>query len=149
MSKKISFFLILISWLIVIISTLGSLFFSEVLLLPPCKLCWYQRLFMYPLCLLFLPMMFENNVRNLLYSFPLIFLGFLTALYHNLLFFKILPRSWSFCSQGVSCFSVKFQFFNWLSIPLMSLISFSILLGLQVFTFYILIKKKDECAELI
>ncbi len=36
-------------WLLVSGATLGSLFLSEVMELPPCSLCWYQRVFMFPL----------------------------------------------------------------------------------------------------
>ena len=32
-----------------LIATLGSLYFSDIRGLPPCTLCWVQRIFMYPL----------------------------------------------------------------------------------------------------
>ena len=44
-----SWALLFACWLVVTGTTLGSLFFSEVMELPPCSLCWYQRLFMFPL----------------------------------------------------------------------------------------------------
>jgi disulfide bond formation protein DsbB len=44
--------LVFAAWVIATASTLGALFFSEVLELPPCVLCWYQRIFMFPLVLL-------------------------------------------------------------------------------------------------
>lgn len=34
------------------IAMAGSLFFSEVMALPPCVLCWYQRIAMYPIVIL-------------------------------------------------------------------------------------------------
>ena len=37
------------AWVIALLSTLGSLFFGEIMKLPPCTLCWYQRICMYPL----------------------------------------------------------------------------------------------------
>ncbi|MFA4970704.1 MAG: disulfide bond formation protein B [Sulfuritalea sp.] len=40
------------AWLIAAASTLGALFFGEVMQLPPCVLCWYQRIFMFPLTLI-------------------------------------------------------------------------------------------------
>ena len=36
-------------WLMVTFATLASMFVSEVMELPPCSLCWYQRIFMIPL----------------------------------------------------------------------------------------------------
>ena len=40
------------AWLIAAGSTLGSLFFSEVMELIPCVLCWYQRIFLFPLAII-------------------------------------------------------------------------------------------------
>jgi disulfide bond formation protein DsbB len=41
----------LLAWLASLAGTLGSLFFSEVMQLQPCLLCWYQRIAMFPLVL--------------------------------------------------------------------------------------------------
>lgn len=43
---------IAIGWMIATSATLISLFFSEWMELPPCDLCWYQRMAMYPLVLI-------------------------------------------------------------------------------------------------
>ena len=40
---------VFVIWLVSLLATLGSLFFSEVMGLPPCVLCWYQRIAMYPM----------------------------------------------------------------------------------------------------
>ena len=45
---------IFLAFLVSLVATLGSLFFSEIMHFIPCSLCWYQRIFMYPLVLLFL-----------------------------------------------------------------------------------------------
>lgn len=37
------------AWLVAVIATAGSLWFSEVARFPPCELCWYQRIAVYPL----------------------------------------------------------------------------------------------------
>ena len=34
---------------VAVVATLGSLYFSEIADFPPCRLCWYQRIGMYPL----------------------------------------------------------------------------------------------------
>ena len=44
---------ILYSFLIALTGLLGSLFFSEIAKYDPCNLCWYQRIFMYPLVIIF------------------------------------------------------------------------------------------------
>ena len=37
------------AWVVAIVATLGSLYFSEIRHFVPCVLCWYQRILMYPL----------------------------------------------------------------------------------------------------
>lgn len=120
-------------WFITLLSTLGSLFFSEVMGLPPCQLCWYQRICMYPLVFIFLAGLFTFERSLLRYSFPLSVTGFLTAIYHNLLYYKILPKSASPCSQGISCTTVQLEWLGFITIPLLSLTAFSlILIGLTL-----------------
>ena len=50
MKQKFTFYLPYLAWVISLIATLGSLTFGELVFhLPPCVLCWYQRILMYPL----------------------------------------------------------------------------------------------------
>ena len=49
-----SFNIVFLCFLIASIASLGSLFFSEVMKFVPCSMCWYQRIFMYPLVFIFL-----------------------------------------------------------------------------------------------
>jgi disulfide bond formation protein DsbB len=44
--------LVFAGWIVATASVLGALFFSEVMALPPCVLCWYQRICMFPLVIL-------------------------------------------------------------------------------------------------
>ena len=114
-------------WLIALISTLGSLFFSEVMRFPPCILCWYQRICMYPLVLVFLMGLFPFDQKVLKFSFPLAFVGWVIAAYHNLLYYKILPESAAPCVRGISCTTVQVQWFGFITIPFLSLFSFSLI----------------------
>jgi disulfide bond formation protein DsbB len=126
MDKKWIF--VFTAWFIALLSSLGSLFFSEVMGLPPCQLCWYQRICMYPLVFIFLAALFPFDRSLLRYSLPLIITGFLTAIYHNLLYYKILPKSASPCSQGISCTTVQLEWLGFITIPLLSLTAFSLIL---------------------
>lgn len=120
--------LLFLSWVISMIATVGSLFFSEVMLLPPCILCWYQRICMYPLIVIFLMGLFPYDRSALRFSVPLITIGSLISIYHNLLYYKILPESASPCVQGISCTTVQLEWLGFITIPLLSLIAFGILL---------------------
>jgi disulfide bond formation protein DsbB len=91
------------SWLIATASTLGALFFSEVMKLPPCVLCWYQRIFMFPLVLL-LPMgLFPFDPKVVRYALPLSLVGTAIATFHLLLVAGFIPESVTPCSRGVPC----------------------------------------------
>lgn len=118
------------AFLVAIISMAGSLFFSEVLKLPPCVLCWYQRICMYPLVLIFTVGLLKTGRECLPYALGLTVIGFLISFYHNLLYYKILPDSITPCSEGVSCTSIQIQWLGFITIPLMSLVAFTILLTL-------------------
>ena len=124
--------LILLCWIVALASTLGSLFFSEVMRFPPCVLCWYQRITMYPLVLIFLVGGFQAAKTTFAFSFPLFISGWVIALYHNLLHYKIVPESASPCLEGVSCSTVYINWFGFLTIPMLSFIAFSILVVLLI-----------------
>lgn len=118
------------SFVTALIATLGSLFFGEVLKYPPCTLCWYQRICMYPLVFIFGAAIWSEDRNFLKFSFPISVIGFVIASYHNLLYYGIIPDSITPCSEGVSCTSKQVEIFGFLTIPLMSWISFLIILGL-------------------
>ena len=115
-------------WVIASVSTLGSLFFSEVMELPPCALCWYQRVFMFPLVPIFLAGLFPLDKNIIRYSLPLAIAGWGFAFYHFLLYSGFIPESIQPCSQGVSCSETYLDLFGFLTIPLLSLMSFSIII---------------------
>jgi len=86
----------------------------------PCVMCWYQRIFLYPL------------VITLAIGLPLAVAGWFFALYHTLLYSGFIPESIQPCRQGVSCTEVYIELFGFLSIPMLSLIAFSVIILLIV-----------------
>ncbi|MHB1271110.1 MAG: disulfide bond formation protein B [Thermoleophilia bacterium] len=118
--------ILFICWLIVSIATLGSLFFSEIMNFPPCDLCWYQRIFIYPLAIIIPIGLFPFDKAVIKYSLPLVLIGWSIALYQNLLYYGIIPESIKPCSQGVSCTEEYINILGIFSIPMLSLIAFSI-----------------------
>ena len=122
--------IIFICWIIASVSTLGSLFFSEIMELAPCALCWYQRVFMFPLVILLLVALFSFDKSIIKYALPLALVGWGFAFYHYLLYSGFIPESIQPCSQGVSCSETYLDLFGFLTIPMLSLISFSTLVAL-------------------
>jgi disulfide bond formation protein DsbB len=112
------------AWVIALISTLGSLFFSEVMKLPPCTLCWYQRICMYPLVLVLAVGILRSDRAITFYGLPLSLTGFGIAIYHNLLYYHLIPESLAPCTEGLSCTSRQIEWIGFITIPLMSLVAF-------------------------
>lgn len=113
-----------LSFLVALVATMGSLYFGEVLKYPPCTLCWYQRICMYPLAVIFAVALWTDDSRVLKFTMPLSLIGFMIASYHILLYYGIIPDSITPCSQGVSCTTKQIEMFGFLTIPLMSWMSF-------------------------
>lgn len=117
-------YLLYAAWLVSVIATLGSLYFSEIRGFIPCELCWYQRILMYPLTVILGIAAYHNDTRIRRYVLPLTIIGICTSLYHYLLqkvpgFGELSP-----CVQGVPC---SMQYINWLgfiTIPFLALIAF-------------------------
>lgn len=119
-------------WLLASISTMGSLFFSNVMEFAPCILCWYQRICLFPLVIILATGLFPVDKKVVKYALPLAIAGWLTALYHNLLYSGIIPESIQPCSQGVSCTEDYIDLFGFLTIPMLSLLSFSAIIALLI-----------------
>lgn len=119
--------LVFVCWLIACVSTLGSLFFSEVMGFAPCVLCWYQRILMYPLVILLPVGLFPFDRNVVRYALPLSLLGTLVAIFHLLLVAGYIPESIKPCVQGIPCSEVQIEWFGFVTIPLLSGVSFLVI----------------------
>ena len=124
--------LVFAAWLVAGASALGALFFSEVMELPPCVLCWYQRIFMFPLVLLLPIGLFPFDRKIVRYALPLASGGWLVSLFHLLLVGGFIPESMKPCTQGVPCTDVQVEWLGFVTIPLLSFVSFSIISALMI-----------------
>ncbi len=131
-ASRNNWFILFLTWLVASTSTLGSLFFSHVMEFAPCVLCWYQRIFLFPLVLVLAAGLFPFDRRVVKFALPLAIAGWLTALYHNLLYTGIIPESIQPCSRGVSCTEDYIELFGLLSIPMLSFLSFSTIAALLI-----------------
>ena len=114
-----------IAWVIVLLSIAGSLFFSEVMQLPPCILCWFQRIAMYPLLLIIGAGIITRDAKMKIYALPLCLAGLGVALYHNLLYYGVIPETIAPCAEGVPCNVVQIELLGFITIPLMGLAAFA------------------------
>ncbi len=116
-----------LAWAVALVSTVGSLFFSEVMGLPPCQLCWYQRIAMYPLVFVIGAGIVMRDGRMKYYGLPLCLTGLAISIYHNLLYYGVVPESVAPCAAGISCTSRQIEWLGFITIPLMALAAFTAL----------------------
>ena len=124
--------LLFITWILATSGTLISLFFSEIVQLPVCVLCWYQRIALYPLVIMLPLALFPFDVSIIRYASPLVIFGWFVALFHVLVVAEIIPEAAQPCVQGIPCSETHFNLLGFINIPVMSLITFS-LLGVLLF----------------
>ncbi len=124
--------LLFIAWIVATTGTLISLFFSEIVQLPVCVLCWYQRLALYPLVIMLPLALFPFDVSIIRYASPLVIFGWFVALFHVFVVAGFIPEAAQPCVQGIPCSETHFSLFGFINIPVMSLFTFS-LLGLLLF----------------
>ncbi len=117
-----------IAWIIALVGMVGSLFFSEVMQLPPCVLCWYQRIAMYPLVLIIGIGVIMRDSRMKFYAIPLAACGLVISIYHNLLYYGLIPESITPCVEGISCTSKQIEWLGFITIPLLALTGFASIL---------------------
>lgn len=115
-------------------ATLGSLYFSEIKGLFPCQLCWYQRIFMYPLAVIFAVAIYRKDKQIAYYALPLSVLGATVALYHYLIQWTALkeinPIS---CSVINDCSQKQVVYLGFITIPLFSLAAFLVITFLMLY----------------
>jgi disulfide bond formation protein DsbB len=114
-----------LSFLVALTATLGSLFYSEIAGYEPCKYCWIQRIFMYPLSIMFLIALVKKDGNVFRYTFPLTILGGLLAGYHYLLQRGIAPAvPCDALGYSVACSKIFVMNFGYITIPLMAFSAF-------------------------
>ncbi|MGZ8615070.1 MAG: disulfide oxidoreductase [Actinomycetota bacterium] len=118
-----------LAFLVALTATLGSLYLSEVAHFVPCKLCWYQRIAMYPLVPILAIAAWKRDVSVARYVVPLAAIGAAISIYHYQL--ERFPSQASVsCSADAPCTVVWIWKFHFVSIPLMALSGFALIVAL-------------------
>jgi disulfide bond formation protein DsbB len=118
---------LLLAWVAAIIATLGSLYFSEVQHFIPCTLCWYQRIFMYPLAIILGIAVYRNDDGIYRYALPLSVIGLIISGYHTLLQKIPYLQQFEMCTTGVPCSKDYINWLGFITIPLLAFIAFLII----------------------
>ncbi len=123
------------AWLVSVVATLGSLYFSEIKGFIPCDLCWFQRIFMYPLVVILGIGTFQSDMSVKKFVLPLSIVGGLISFFHYLEqkipgFGGIKP-----CVSGVPCSAEYINWFGFITIPFLALTAFTLITISMIFLF--------------
>ena len=124
--------LLLLAWIVALGATAGALFIGEVMGMTPCVLCWYQRIFMFPIAIVLGLACLREDRSGAVYALALALCGTGVALYHTLLVEGVIPKAWIPCGTGVSCADQKLEILNGIQIPWLSLVAFVVIVSLLV-----------------
>lgn len=131
--------ILLIIWIQALIATLGSLFYSEIMGFIPCELCWIQRIFMYPLVMIYGVAALKKNLSIALPGLFLSGIGMFISAYHYLLQkLPALHEAGGSCGI-VPCNTQYVNYFGFITIPFLAGTAFII-----IFTLHIVLLKQSK-----
>jgi disulfide bond formation protein DsbB len=112
------------AWAFALVATAGSLFFSEISNFIPCRLCWFQRIGMYPLAAILLIAAIRRDVRGgALYGLPPAIFGSIVAIYH--IYIEYHPEAeTASCKIGAPCTVKWIDKLGYITIPVLALSAF-------------------------
>ena len=114
----------LLAWIVTTVTTLGSLYYSEIANFVPCRLCWYQRICMYPLAVILLVGLLLRDRRVRWYVAPFVIAGAPLSLYHWLVERVDFFAKSSSCSAEAPCTVPWFQELGYVTLAFMALSAF-------------------------
>jgi disulfide bond formation protein DsbB len=117
-----------LAWLVALTCMLGSLYFSEVAHFVPCRLCWYQRIAMYPLALILGIATFRRDTAIRRYAIPVAAVGAVVSIYHVQL--ERFPDQQTFCSLEAPCNLPPVEQLGFVTLAVMALCGFAAIIAL-------------------
>lgn len=116
---------IVLAFAVAFVAMAGSLIYSEIIGYEPCKLCWFQRIFMYPQVFILGLALIKKDRVAADYSIMLSVVGAIIAGYHYLLQRGAVPAtSCSAVGYSVSCAQKFVMQYGYITIPMMALTAF-------------------------
>ena len=123
-----------LAWIVATVATVGSLIYSEVIGFEPCRLCWFQRIAMYPMTVVLLVGAIRREFQVKYYALPLALIGLAISVYH--VFVQRFPAlEGTSCDPNNPCSNIFVEIFGFVTIPFMAgagFILIAVLLGIYV-----------------
>jgi disulfide bond formation protein DsbB len=110
-----------LAWLVAVVTTLGSLYYSKVQEFVPCELCWYQRICIYPFAVILGIAAWRRDASIRVYAIPVFAIGIVISTYHT--WIQAFPPAdgTSFCTAAAPCTTRYVWEFGFVSLPFMAL----------------------------
>lgn len=79
---------------------------------------------MYPLVIILAVGIVVKDIKVAVYGLPFALVGLGIAIYHNLLYYHLIPESVAPCTSGISCTTRQIEWAGFITIPFLSLVTF-------------------------
>ncbi len=131
-----------LGFIVSLLASLFSLVYSEIIGFTPCYLCWYQRIFTFPLVFIFGMAIWHKDRKIVKYVLPLLSVGFIFSVYQNFMYYFTDTGALPCDASGVPCYQLFIsEFGGYVQIPTLALVTFlSLITVVLVAHFY---KKED------
>ena len=110
----------ILAFLVSLAAVIGSLYYSEIVGFEPCVLCWWQRVFLYPLVIIFGMALWKKTASVFLYAVPLVLGAALIAAYQSYVYLGGASLLSCTALDG-ACSKIYVMAFGYITIPTMSL----------------------------
>ncbi|MCI0545209.1 MAG: disulfide oxidoreductase [Actinobacteria bacterium] len=121
-----------LAWMVATVATIGSLVYSEVIHFVPCRLCWFQRILMYPLTIILGVGAWRRDLAVRVYGIPLALIGLAISIWHYLI--QVFPAlEGEACDPINPCSARYVEVFGFVSIPFMAGAGFTLIAVLLLF----------------
>lgn len=120
------------AWVVALVATFGSLFYSEAIHFLPCRLCWFQRIAMYPMAVILLIGAIRKEALARIYALPFALGGLGLSIWHYLT--QTFPSlEGGSCDPNNPCSAKYVDMFGFVSIPFMAGAGFTLIAVLLIF----------------
>jgi disulfide bond formation protein DsbB len=125
---------IILAFIVALVATCGSLFYSNYAGFVPCPLCWFQRIFMYPEVIILGLALIKKDEKIVDYGLALSIIGIVISIYHNYIYFVGLRST--FCNISEPCTVTYVLEYGYVTIPMMALTAFALVILLLIYKKY-------------
>ncbi len=125
---------VLFAWIVAMVTTLGSLYYSEHAGFVPCELCWYQRIVMYPLVVVLGVALLRRDRAVWITTLVFVGIGAPLSLYHWLVERVPAFEESSSCSAITPCNTPWFEKLGFVTLAWMAMSAFLLIGALMVCT---------------